>query len=61
MENIKENVVGKVIEAEKQELPPLSLGTDREYHAVTRGHILNEILRRVDPQHRTLGEFLRYG
>ena len=31
----------------------------REYHGVTRGWILGEILRRVDPDRRTLGEFLR--
>ena len=31
----------------------------REYHALTRGWILNEIVRRVDPQGRTIGEILR--
>ncbi|KAJ9088797.1 hypothetical protein DSO57_1019659 [Entomophthora muscae] len=28
----------------------------RSYHAVTRGWILNEVVRRVDPQERTLGQ-----
>jgi hypothetical protein len=31
----------------------------REYHAVTRGLVINEIVRRVDPLGRTVGEFLR--
>ena len=31
----------------------------REYHALTRGWIANEIVVRVDPSHRTIGEFLR--
>jgi len=29
------------------------------YHAVTRGMYANELVRRVDPKHRTLGEFFR--
>lgn len=31
----------------------------RAYHAVTRGWIENEILMRMDPQKRTMGEFIR--
>ena len=31
----------------------------REYHGLTRGWILNEIVTRVDLQSRTIGEFLR--
>jgi CubicO group peptidase (beta-lactamase class C family) len=58
-ENIKENAIGKVIEAEEQAFPPKEQGTNREYHGVTRGLILNEIFRRVEPQGRTMGEFLR--
>jgi CubicO group peptidase (beta-lactamase class C family) len=57
--NIKENAVGKLIEAEEQKLPPKESGTTREYHGLTRGMILNEIFRRVEPQGRTIGEFLR--
>ena len=30
----------------------------REYHALTRGQILQEIFRRVEPQKRTIGQFL---
>ena len=34
-------------------------GGKREYHAITRGWIVNELFRRVDPAGRTIGEFLR--
>lgn len=56
-ENIKQNAVGKIIEAH----PPRYLSEDerREYHALTRGWIVNELFRRVDPAGRTIGEFLR--
>ena len=33
--------------------------TDREYHAITRGFLVNAICVRVDPQKRTVGEVLR--
>lgn len=57
-ENIKRNRVGKVIEAHT---PRFRKGAQnqREYHAVTRGWIANEIFRRVDADGRTIGEFLR--
>ena len=31
----------------------------REYHAITRGFILQEIFRRVEPTGRSIGQFLR--
>jgi hypothetical protein len=31
----------------------------RAYHALTRGWVVNEICMRVDPQNRTVGEFVR--
>ena len=60
-ENIKENVIGKVIESCKAEYPaghcnPDGTPSKRSYHAVTRGFVLNEIVRRVDPKGRTIGE-----
>ena len=58
-ENIKKNSLGKIIENEKLHFPPHKSKTTREYHAFTRGTILNEIFRRVDPEHRTIGECLR--
>jgi CubicO group peptidase (beta-lactamase class C family) len=58
-ENIKQNKIGKIIEEH-----PVSFrdGEDnqREYHAITRGWIINEVFRRVDPEGRTIGEFLRH-
>ena len=54
---IKENRVGRVIEGH-----PLRFrkgnGSAREYHAITRGWILNEVFRRVQPAGLTIGEFL---
>lgn len=56
-ENIKKNQVGRVIEAQPARFAPG--GGRREYHALTRGWIANEVFRRVDPAGRTIGEFLR--
>lgn len=54
--NIKLNRVGELIEAQSPRYP--GDGSNRcEYHAVTRGWVVNEIFRRVDPQGRTIGEF----
>ena len=33
--------------------------TRREYHALTRGFIIQELFRRVEPHHRTIGTFLK--
>eukprot|EP00959_Pyramimonas_sp_CCMP1952_P362329 7588410-Pyramimonas_sp.AAC.1 len=32
--------------------------TKRTYHAVTQGFILNELVRRVDPQQRSIGDII---
>jgi len=56
--NIKMNTVGRVIEGHAQTFRS-GEGHRREYHAVTRGWIANELFRRVDPAGRTIGEFLR--
>lgn len=55
-EHIRENRVGRVIEAHAPRFR--SNGEVREYHAVTRGWIANELFRRVDPAGRTIGEYL---
>jgi len=55
-ENIKTNKIGKIIEKQQ---PRYREWGKREYHAITRGWIANEILRRVHPDSSTLGEFLR--
>ncbi|MFK8048321.1 MAG: serine hydrolase domain-containing protein [Halioglobus sp.] len=57
IDNIKQNKVGAIIEGHPQKYR--SGGSRREYHAITRGWIINELFRRVDPAGRTVGEFLR--
>ncbi len=57
-QNLKKNKIGRIIEAQKQSFGSKD-GERREYHAVTRGWIANELFRRVDPAGRTIGEFLR--
>ena len=52
-ENIKQNVVGRIIEGHPQTYPEGG-GSKREYHALTRGWIVNEVFRRVDPAGRTI-------
>lgn len=56
LDNIKNNAVGKIIEQQ-----PLAYRSEekREYHAITRGWVVNELVRRVDPEGRTIGELLR--
>ena len=56
-ENLKQNRVGRIIEEHDQKFR--APDDRREYHAITRGWLLNEVFRRVDPQGRTMGEFLR--
>jgi CubicO group peptidase (beta-lactamase class C family) len=56
--NIKQNKIGKLIEGHIQKYRKNG-GSRREYHAITRGWIVNELFRRVDPAGRTMGEFLR--
>ena len=31
----------------------------REYHAITRGFVLQEVFRRIEPKQRSIGQFLR--
>ena len=58
-ENIKKNSIGSIIERQAPQFPPEKYGTTREYHSLTRGWVLNEIFRRVEPTGRTVGEYLR--
>lgn len=55
-ENIKKNSIGKIIEQEYLEYP--SEDVKLQYHAFSRDWIANEIFRRVEPQKRTMGEYL---
>ena len=54
---LKQNSVGHILEKHPLSFPEGS--SPREYHAVTRGWIVNEIFRRIEPGQRTMGEFLR--
>merc|ERR1711970_1163478 len=55
--NIKKNKIGAVIEKQEQSFPSETLR--RQYHAVTRGWIANEVFRRVEPSGATIGEHLQ--
>ena len=57
-EFIKQNKVGRIVESQRARFRK-GKGNQREYHAITRGWIVNELFRRVDPAGRTVGEFLR--
>ena len=39
--------------------PAWEPGTRQAYHAVTLGYYEGELLRRIDPQHRSLGQFFQ--
>jgi CubicO group peptidase (beta-lactamase class C family) len=39
--------------------PAWEAGTRQAYHAITLGYYESELLRRVDPQHRSLGQFFQ--
>lgn len=39
--------------------PAWEPGTRRAYHAITLGYYEGELLRRIDPQHRSLGQFFQ--
>jgi CubicO group peptidase (beta-lactamase class C family) len=39
--------------------PAWAPGTRQAYHAITLGYYEGELLRRVDPQHRSLGQFFQ--
>ena len=50
--NIKQNKIGKLIEQETPRFPPEKNGVKlkREYHALTRGCLVNELVRRLHPE-----------
>lgn len=45
-----------VLARQRPAWPP---GTRQAYHAISLGYYESELLRRIDPQHRTLGKFFR--
>ena len=60
-ENLKDNKIGKFIEEEKLNFPADKDGIKfkRNYHCLTRGLIINELVRRLHPEGKTMGEILR--
>lgn len=57
-ENLKQNSAGSVIESLRAKISGNPLNR-RNYHALTRGWVANELFRRVEPSGRSLGEFVR--
>jgi CubicO group peptidase (beta-lactamase class C family) len=63
-DNLKDNAIGEMIEKCKPFYLKTNFNDDgtfsfRSYHALSRGWVLNEIIRRVDPEGRTIGEVLQ--
>ncbi len=56
-ENLKANKLGALIANHPASF--VDETSPREYHALTRGWIVNEIVRRVHPEGKTIGEFLQ--
>ena len=54
MRNLDE--IAELLARQKPAWPP---GSRRGYHAMTIGLYMQELIRHVDPQHRTLGRFFR--
>jgi CubicO group peptidase (beta-lactamase class C family) len=54
-EQLKDGSISQLIE---EQTPSTEPGGARQYHAMTRGWIVNEIVRRVDPTGRTVREFV---
>ena len=42
-----------------RQAPQWEPGTRQGYHAITLGYYENELLRRIDPRHRTIGQFFQ--
>lgn len=65
-EMIKRNEVGRIIEndtffwfTQEKNNNPAGTEPERAYHALSRGLLMNEVFRRVEPYGRTMGEFLK--
>lgn len=56
-DRLKENKIGAILAAHPTQYRPGGAEASRDYHALSRGWIANEIFRRADAQGRTLGEF----
>ena len=60
-ENVKKNKIGEFIENQTPHWPekPDKPDSKFQYHSLTRGVILNEIIRRIDSKGRTIDEIIR--
>ena len=61
-EPVSKSTVGdldRLAEILARQKPAWEPGTRQGYHAITLGYYEGELIRRIDPQHRTLGEFFR--
>lgn len=61
-EPIDKSLVGdadRLAEVLARQKPAWEPGTRQAYHAVTLGFYESELLRRIDPQHRSLGQFFQ--
>ncbi|KIH50635.1 hypothetical protein ANCDUO_19283 [Ancylostoma duodenale] len=48
--------IAKVFEEQTPNWPP---GTETGYHALTYGWLVDQIIRRVDPKHRSVGVYFK--
>jgi CubicO group peptidase (beta-lactamase class C family) len=51
--------VDRLAEVLARQKPAWEPGTRQAYHAITLGYYESELLRRIDPQHRSLGRFFQ--
>ena len=56
-DRLKDNTIGAILAAHPTQYRPGGIEASRDYHALSRGWIANEIFRRADAQGRTMGEF----
>ena len=56
-DRLKDNKIGAILAAHPTQYRPGGTEASRDYHALSRGWIANEIFRRADAQGRTIGEF----
>lgn len=49
----------RLAEVLARQKPAWEPGTRQAYHAITLGFYQNELIRRIDPQHRSLGQFFQ--
>ena len=48
--------VGRIIAEQKPNWPP---GSTSGYHALTFGVVVDQLIRRIDPKHRSLDQYFR--